>query len=82
MKCTRKFEKTFCWYYSLAHTLRRKFSSCNLIFPQGASVEKRPACKHSEGSAFGLAFKKLLLAVLFSTLAPWGKIKLHLTCFS
>ena len=36
MKCTRKFEKTFCWYHSWAlHSVEQMCSLCNVIIPKG-----------------------------------------------
>ena len=74
-------EIVFCWYYSSANS-KEKFSKCNLIFPQGAEVEKRTASKSFLKARPKAEPSECLRAGLFSTEAPWGMIKLHETGFS
>ena len=61
---------------------QEKQVKCNLIFPQGAKVEKRTASKSFLKARPKAEPSECLRAGLFSTEAPWGEIKLHETGFS
>ena len=61
---------------------QEKQVKCNLIFPQGAKVEKRTATKSFLKARPKAEPSECLRAGLFSTEAPWGMIKLHETGFS
>ena len=56
---------------------QEKSVKCNLIFLQGAEVEKRTASKSFLKARPKAEPSECLQAGLFSTEAPWGKIKLH-----
>ena len=71
----------FCLNYFTAND-QEKQVKCNLIFPQGAKVEKRTASKSFLKARPKAEPSECLRAGLFSTEAPWGKIKLHETGFS
>ena len=70
----------FCLNYFTAND-QEKQVKCNLIFPQGAKVEKRTASKSFLKARPKAEPSECLRAGLFSTEAPWGKIKLHETGF-
>ena len=74
-------EIVFCLNYFTAND-QEKQVKCNLIFPQGAKVEKRTASKSFLKARPKAEPSECLRAGLFSTEAPWGKIKLHETGFS
>ena len=74
-------EIVFCLNYFTAND-QEKQVKCNLIFPQGAKVEKRTASKSFLKARPKAEPSECLWAGLFSTEAPWGKIKLHETGFS
>ena len=63
------------------YTLRRKCSSCNLIFPQLPQLKKRPSRKHSKASALP-RLQKPFTRWPFFNFGNFGKIKLHLEYFS
>ena len=71
----------FCLNYFTAND-QEKQVKCNLIFPQGAKVEKRTASKSFLKARPKAEPSECLRAGLFSTEAPWGMIKLHETGFS
>ena len=66
----------FCLNYFTVND-QVKSVKCNLIFPQGAEVEKRTASKSFLKARLKAEPSQCLRAGLFSTEAPWGKIKLH-----
>ena len=77
----KRIEIVFCLNYFTAND-QEKQVKCNLIFPQGAKVEKRTASKSFLKARPKAEPSECLRAGLFSTEAPWGKIKLHETGFS